>query len=415
MKSLSHVWFIMLKDLKLFSRDRMALFFFILFPFVFVIVFNFLLGDVSGGDERVTLNAATLETKQDSISHMVLEALTAEDESDLEPGEPVIVWEEDYYEAREKVENGELGGLLVFPENLTDEVLAGGGAELTVVANAGAVNTRAALYAVASGIASWLDSQVAAGAATVALLVEQGALDPDDAEAIEEVTEDLYSEENVTGGQSAIVVNAESVGEVEPESVANQVIPGYLVMFVFFAAALGAEVIVKERENHTLERLLATSVERRTLLGGIYAGTAAKGLIQIAVFWLVGIVAFNIDLGPSPAAVVLLSVLVVIMSAAFAIMLAALVKTRRSAGSLAVLCALILAPLGGCWWPLFFLPSWMQFLARLTPHGWAMSGFNKLMLFGAGFGDVTLEMLVLLGFAALFALIGMWRFRTSTA
>jgi ABC-2 type transport system permease protein len=186
-------------------------------------------------------------------------------------------------------------------------------------------------------------------------------------------------------------------------------------MFVFFAAALGAEIIVRERENHTLERLLATSVRKRSLLGGIYAGTAAKGLIQIAVFWTVGILAFKIDLGVSPGAVVILSLLVVVMSAAFSIMLASLVRTRRSAGSLAVLSALILAPLGGCWWPLFFLPSWMQFLAKLTPHGWAMSGFNKLMLFGAGFGDVVTEMIVLLGFAALFGLIGLWRFRASAA
>jgi len=410
-----HVWFIMLKDLKLFSRDRMALFFFVLFPFVFVIIFNFLLGDVSGGDARIALNVTTLEQQEESISHLILQAIATEDESDLEPGEPIIVWDEDYHEAHEKVENGEINGLLIFPENFSDEVMQGGGAELTVLVQADATNTRAALRALADGIASWLDSQAAAGDATVALLVEQGALDPDDAEAIEEVMREMYSEENVTEGQTSIVVDTETVGEMKTESAASQVIPGYLVMFVFFAAALGAEIIVKERENHTLERLLATSVRKRSLLGGVYAGTAAKGLIQIAVFWVVGILAFDIDLGVSPAAVVLLSILVVIMSAAFSVMLAALVKTRRSAGSLAVLCALILAPLGGCWWPLFFLPSWMQSLAKLTPHGWAMSGFNKLMLFGAGFGDVVTEMLVLLGFAALFALIGLWRFRTSAA
>ncbi|MFW6126263.1 MAG: ABC transporter permease, partial [Chloroflexota bacterium] len=241
MKSVAHMWFIMLKDLKMFSRDRMALFFFILFPFIFVIVFNFLLGDVSGGDEKIALNATTRETQEDSISHTILHALTAEDESDLEPGEPVIVWDQDYDEARAKVERGEINGLLVFPENFTDEVVAGGGTELSVVVNAGAANTRAALHAVANSIASWLDSQVAAGAAVVALLVERGALDPDDSEAVRQVMEGLYSEENVTEGQSAIVVNTESVGEVEPESAANQIIPGYLVMFVFFAAALGSE------------------------------------------------------------------------------------------------------------------------------------------------------------------------------
>ncbi len=103
------------------------------------------------------------------------------------------------------------------------------------------------------------------------------------------------------------------------------------------------------------------------------------------------------------------------MSSAFGLMLATLVKTDRAANSIGVLCALILAPLGGCWWPLFITPKWMQFIAKFTPHGWAVGGFNKLMLFGADFGSVVPEMLVLIGFAALFGAIGIWRFRTSAA
>jgi len=105
----------------------------------------------------------------------------------------------------------------------------------------------------------------------------------------------------------------------------------------------------------------------------------------------------------------------VIASAAFAIMLATLVKTQRSAGSIAVLASLVLAPLGGCWWPLFILPQWMQALAKITPHGWATTGFNKLMLFGADFSAVVPEMLALVGFAVLFSIIAVWRFRTSAA
>ena len=161
--------------------------------------------------------------------------------------------------------------------------------------------------------------------------------------------------------------------------------------------------------------MLAGSVRRESILGGIFTGTAAKGLIQLLIFWMVGILVFNIDLGLSPVAVILLSVLMVIMSAAFAIMLATLAKTQRSAGSIAVLASLVLAPLGGCWWPLFILPKWMQAIAKITPHGWANTGFNKLMVFGADFGAAVPEMLALIGFAAIFGIIAVWRFRTSAA
>ena len=58
MSQLGRVWFIMLKDLKIFSRDRLALFFFVVFPFLFVVVFNFVLSDVGSEDDRLVLHVA---------------------------------------------------------------------------------------------------------------------------------------------------------------------------------------------------------------------------------------------------------------------------------------------------------------------------------------------------------------------
>jgi ABC-2 type transport system permease protein len=118
-------------------------------------------------------------------------------------------------------------------------------------------------------------------------------------------------------------------------------------------------------------------------------------------------------MGASPWAVVVISLLMVLMSAAFSIMLATIAKTERSASALAVLCSLLLAPLGGCWWPLFITPQWMQFIAKFTPHGWATTGFDKLLVFGANGGDVLWEMLALAGFAAAFIIVAVINFRTS--
>jgi ABC-2 type transport system permease protein len=113
--------------------------------------------------------------------------------------------------------------------------------------------------------------------------------------------------------------------------------------------------------------------------------------------------------------VIILSILMVIMSAAFAIMLATLAKTERSADALGVLLSLVLAPLGGCWWPLFITPQWMQFIAKITPHGWATTGFNELMVFGGNFSGAVPNMLALAGFAVVFGIIAIMRFRTSAA
>jgi len=415
MRSLSHIRLFMLKDLKVFATDRLALFFWIAFPFMFIVVFSFMLADVGGEDERLVLHVATQEAS-DGLSQQIISALETRDESALEPGAPVIVRDPDYAAARQAVEDGEQDGLIAFPADFTEKLFSPAGAEIEVLADGSAASTRAALNGLAQSIAVRIGSAKVAASSAVQLLISEGLLDPQDQDAIDEVVQEVISGQEEAAAQEPVIgFEKQQVGEVEPENAADFVIPGYLVMFVFFAAAMSAEAIVRERENHTLERLLASSVRRESILGGMFAGAAAKGLIQLAIFWAVGFLAYKIDFGLSPAAVVLLSILVVLMSAAFAVMLATFVTTQRSARSLAVLTALVLAPLGGCWWPLFITPGWMQTLAKFTPHGWATIGFNKLMLFGAEFGDVVPEMLALVGFAVLFAAIGIWRFRTSAA
>jgi ABC-2 type transport system permease protein len=206
----------------------------------------------------------------------------------------------------------------------------------------------------------------------------------------------------------------QQVGEVKAINPANWVIPGYLVMFVFFTAALSAERLVRERQNHTLERLLASSVSKEALLGGVYLGTVLKGLVQIVIFWGAGILLYHLNLGTQPFAVILISILVTLMAAAFSLLLATLVKSERAAGSIGVLASLILAPLGGCWWPLFITPKWMQNMALFTPHGWATTAFNKLLLYGGNFHDVVPGILALVGFGLAFAIAAVMRFRTSS-
>jgi ABC-2 type transport system permease protein len=184
-------------------------------------------------------------------------------------------------------------------------------------------------------------------------------------------------------------------------------------MFVFFAAALSAEAIARERQTHTLERLMSNGARRESIILGKFLGTSYRGLMQLAALWIVGLLAFRIDLGVAPAAVILISVLMALASAGFGIMLASFVSEVRAAASLGVLASLTMAPLGGSWWPLFITPEWMQTLAKITPHGWANTGFNKLMIFGAEFSDVTNEMIALAVFGVAFVIIALWRFRLS--
>ncbi len=414
MKNLKHIWFIAIKDLKIFATDRATVFFFIIFPFLFMVLFNFLLKDAYGQDTRLELHLLTREAGG-GISQQILEGMATKDESQLAPGAPVIIWDKDYDAARKAVEEGKLDGFLAFPADFTQSVMSGSATDLEIFAEAGATYTRAALSGVAEAIASRFVTNTVIFSATAQLLAQSGATPAEIATEINKIVGEMMAGGAYGEETSFLSYVTENIGEAEAENPSNYVIPGYLVMFVFFAAAVSATSIVQERERHTLERLLASSVTKEAILGGIFTGSVIRGLIQIIIFWGVGILAFHVDMGLSPAAVIILSLLMVVMSSAFSLMLATLARTLRSAASLAVITSLLLAPLGGCWWPLFLYPEWLQNIAKISPHAWATEGFNKLMLFGAGFRDAAPSMIALAVFTVIFAAIAIWRFRTSAA
>jgi ABC-2 type transport system permease protein len=412
MKQLRNMWFLMIKDLKIFAADRTALIFAILFPFFFIVLFNFTMSDIGGQDTRLVINLATREPAG-TISYQLLAAMETKDKSALKPGEPEIIWLKDYDKAKQDVENKKLDGFIGFPANFTEAVSMGYGANLEVVYNPNNTQAIAALKGTAESIAAQIGTRQVVNDTVIGLLMEKDLAAPSSAGDLSQaIRAQLTGQAAAAQKMPLISVNTQEVGNVKKANPSNWVIPGYLVMFVFFTAAFAAAQLVKERQNHTLERLLSSSATKTSVLGGVYGGTVAKGLIQIVIFWTVGVLVFKVDLGISPWAVIIISLLMTLMASAFGVMLATFVKTERSASSIGVLTSLILAPLGGCWWPLYITPQWMQFVSKITPHAWATTAFNKLLIFGGDFNSVVPNMLVLAAFGIVFGIIAVIRFRT---
>lgn len=378
------------KDTRVFFKDRFAALFAFVMPFMFVIGFSLALSNIGvAEDEPLELVITSQEARADSsISWAVIQGM-------IEGDAPVSAL--DYDDALARIEAEEIPGFVSFPARFSEDLTYPRRTALEVVVGVGADPAEVAAL---QGFAR----SVAAGFGTA------GAL-PD---ILDELDPGALDRGALGFGSGAIIsFETERIGEVEPRSATDFVLPGYLTMFVFFAAALSAEAIARERRDRTLERLLTNGARREAIILGKFGGSAFRGVLQLAVMWGVGVLAFRIDLGASPGAVVAISVLMALASAAFGVMLASFVSDVRAASMVGVLVSLTLAPLGGCWWPLFITPEWMQSLAKLTPHGWANTGFNKLMLFGAQSADVTQELAALAAFGAAFLAIAVWRFRVS--
>lgn len=380
------------KDTRIFFRDRAALTFAFLLPFVFVIGFTLALR--GAGPENAALHFTITTQETAGISVQAVETIVA-----AADGQATAMG---YEAALAAVDAGEIDGFVSFTPDFTRRLMSGQTATLEVTVGDLAPADEAALR----GFALEIAVRFSEARATLNAVIALGA--PQDAAA---VMEELLSD---TSGP-VVGIRVEQVGDIEPFNASNFTLPGYLTMFVFFTAAMGAEALARERQTHTLERLMANGARRESLILGKFLAGAIIGVTQVAVMWTVGSLAFNIDLGASPVAVILLSLLMVVASAAFGVLLASFVGNVRTASAAGVLTSLVLAPIGGSWWPLFITPPFMQSLARLTPHGWANGGLNKLMLFGAGFADVLPEMAALAVFAAVFLSIALWRFRLAPA
>jgi ABC-type Na+ efflux pump permease subunit len=181
-----------------------------------------------------------------------------------------------------------------------------------------------------------------------------------------------------------LTLRVESAGRrARPPVGFEQAIPGTLVMFTMLVLLTsGAMLLVIEREEGLLKRLAATPISRSSLVLGKWTSKMTLGVVQIAFGVLLGALAFGIDWGQALPAVGIVLVAWAAFNASLGIFLANTVRSRAQMGAVGVLASMVLAALGGCWWPIEITPGWMQGLAGFLPTGWAMDAMHKLVSFG---------------------------------
>ena len=98
------------------------------------------------------------------------------------------------------------------------------------------------------------------------------------------------------------------------------------------------------------------------------------------------------------------------MTAAFGLFIAAIGRTPEATRGLAIFATLVMVMLGGAWIPSFIFPPWLQRASLAIPTRWAVDGFDAMTWRGLGFEAAAGPIVVLLGFALVFAVIATWRF-----
>ena len=186
---------------------------------------------------------------------------------------------------------------------------------------------------------------------------------------------------------------------------------GQLITWVFIPLLGIAGSFAYERQKGTLRRILTTPTSRATYLFGTIFGQVLMALAQMLLLIGFGIFVMKLNWGQSPAALALMMLASALAAAALGTTLGTFVKTEGQATGLSLMLGMVMALLGGCWYPLELFPQAAQTIVRVLPTTWAMQGMLDIVARDQGLEAVLLPAGVLLGFAAVFFAIGVARFK----
>lgn len=206
-----------------------------------------------------------------------------------------------------------------------------------------------------------------------------------------------------------LVSVAYSTSQANPNGDPNQLgfgqsIPGMGSMFVMFAVFGCIPILIRERAQWTLQRLVVLPLRRSQILGGKVLAYFSMGIIQYTIVFAMAVFT-GTRLGTDPLALALVMGSFTFCVTGLGLFLATILRTQQQADGVTLLLSMTLAPLGGAWWPLEIVPHWMQLVGRISPVSWAMEGYRSLIFFN---GNVTtilpyVAVLLVMG-AGLFAL-----------
>ena len=375
------------------------LLFFIILP----IVFTFLLaGGTPSGNEDPRIPLTVVDESKTSISGQVLEQL-----KNSTAVRPELITraaaQSQFDERRAEV-------VLIIPAGIDNAALQDGSAQMELLQQPNNINATVAERAVLTATRR-VGSSISAAQNAVK---QRESIQPFASDAEKEA----YFESSLETAQSiqkeiperVTVVTGNTQDQVDYDPRANSS-AGQLITWVFIPLFGISALFAYERQQGTLRRLLTTPSNKATFLLGTISGQVAMALIQMLLLVGFGIFVMKLNWGRDPLALFVILLTSALAAAAFGTTMGTFIKTEGQANGLSIMFGMVFALMGGCWYPMELFPATVQNIVRILPTTWAMQGMLDLVLRGGGLRDILPEAGVLLGFAAIFFSVGVWRFR----
>ncbi len=367
-------------------RNRMGLFFVVIFPLILIVVLGMTYGGMGAGRVGVT-DADGGPLARDLVARLEVGGLGLDVRSYDSP------------EAlRDAVERGFVNIGLAIPAGYDSRLREGGQVTLEYVSQPSSV-TSAVRTAVDAAIAGHV-ALVRAARFTAA----QRAMEFD--AAVGAVTAVQPSIEGVT-----VVTDAVSEAAVYPSgfTVGAQ---SQVILFMFLTSLTQAVVLITSRQLGISRREFSTPTPARTIILGEALGRYVFALFQGFLIVIGSALLFGVDWSDPVATTVLILVFGAVCAGA-AMLVGAVAANPSQSAAIGPGIGMLGALIGGAMVPPEVFPAAMRTISHVTPHAWAIDAFRELSLRGGHLVEILPQLGVLAAMAVLLMSLAVWRFRRS--
>lgn len=352
------------KELRQRLRDRSAIFIAFVAPTLLAAIVSGAFGSGFGPNaSTIRFSANVADADRSPISQAFLGVLRSPQLRHL----VTPLHESSEADARKAVDAKAAEVAFVIPHGFQAAVTSGGAANLIVIA--GAENPID--HAIAEAIATSFTQQISADRLAVFTTIRAGAK-----------LSDVSALAAAAARERMPVQLADAGLARRPVSGANYFGPGMAMFFLFFTVGAGARSLFAERENGTLQRILAAPAGRGAVILGKAGAVFVLGVCSMLSVYIAMRFFFKVSWG-DPLAVAALTLLAVLAVMSISAVVQTLAKTEAQAAGYGSVVGIVFALAGGSFFPIFQMPPLVQKLSALTPNGWALRGFTDIAYDGA--------------------------------
>jgi ABC-2 type transport system permease protein len=208
-----------------------------------------------------------------------------------------------------------------------------------------------------------------------------------------------------------VKIDTEQVAGKELKNpMAARLVGGYAIMFLLFAVSGSAATLFEEKASGTFQRLLSSPVRPVHILSARFLFGIILGLVQITTLFCAGWIFFGLDIFGHAGGLFVVSLAAAAACSAFGMLIAAIAPSAAAANGIATMVVISMSAVGGAWFPVSFMPSYIQHISKLTLVYWSVEGFADVLWAGRSLLEVLPKVGILAGMATGVMLVAVWCF-----